>query len=292
MFHLAAQTKSGFRDMDRLIQAMLTLLVSMTGMSGWAEQTLPRWEAGIGVGSLLQADYPGADRSDTYTALFPFGIYRSARYTVDRGGVRGSLVGGESWGLGLSGGARAPVDSDDNPARRGMDDIDAQFELGPNLQWQLGRLQRGYLQLELPLRAVISLEDGRSLGTTMQPKLVYRQRWREWRAALSAGWTFGSQRYHEQFYSVLPAEVTAQRRAYRAHAGQTNSRISLSLSHRFKQHLFGFFVVYSNYDSARNEGGDLLLRDNNINAGFVYTVMLAASKHRISIDDAALNAEQ
>jgi outer membrane protein len=114
--------------------ALLTLALSVFPLTQAEELNtgmLPKWELGLGLAALSLPDYPGADQGRSYVLPFPYLIYRGERLKANRDGLRGLLFEHPRWDLDISAGGSLPVNSKDNRAREGMDDLDFSFEFGP-----------------------------------------------------------------------------------------------------------------------------------------------------------------
>ena len=205
-----------------LLWLALPLLTSALAHSDALTQPKPLWELGLGVVSLHRPDYVGADEETLYVLPFPAIIYRGDWLKADDDGIQGLLFNSERWEFDISGGGSLPVNSEDNSAREGMDDLDPAFELGPALtyKWTLESPHR--ITSHVKMRALISIGDSgmRYQGWVLNPEL----RWEfqqsaplRWGATLEA--LYGSADYHGFFHNVTAEFATPQRPAYNADAG-------------------------------------------------------------------------
>lgn len=254
-----------------------------------ADEIRPRWELGAGGGSLSQADYLGSNETSSYTTPFPFVVYRTDKYSIARDGIKGSLIGGDRWGLGISFGGALPVDSTDNIARRGMDDLDTTFEIGPNPHFLLYANDYSKLHFELPVRGAINVSSGGYEGITATPRWVWRSRLGQVKNNLSATVIFANKQYHQRLYSVASHETTAERGEFDARSGYAGTRFSWSVNKRAADYLVGAFVAYTNLNGADNRASDLLNDDKNISYGIVATWIFKRSKSSVTINDKSNN---
>ncbi len=269
--------------MIRLAASLAALLMPLLVSAGQA----PRWEAGVGVGSL---DFPlwrgSADRK-TFTAPLPYFVWRGEHVRADRDGARGLLWSTRMLELDISVGATVPVDSEDDTARAGMADLDPLLELGPSLRWYLYQDGSGALSLRMPLRAAWSVgADGvRHQGWTLNPALVYRTRYRDtgWQGGVSVGPRFASRDYHGFFYDVGVADATAVRPAYQARAGYSGTSLSLSASRKFHHVWLGAFARYDNLDGARFTDSPLVETKDAWMLGLGISVVLGRSREMVNV---------
>lgn len=231
----------------------------------------PKWEAGLIVGGGRVADYPGAAQSQTRGLVAPVLVYRGPVLRVDRDGIRGRLARSSDWELDLS--LSAAFNARSNEARRGMDDLDYQFGIGPQLLYTGWRDAPGSPTLLLNARAVMStdFEGVRRHGAVFDPEL----RWSlggfaGTPARLSFGIqpAWGSRSLHRTFYEVRPEEARPGRPAYSARAGYLGTELKLTLSQRASENVtwFAGLRVLSLHGAA-NEASPLLLDKTNLGLG-------------------------
>ena len=268
-------------SMRKAIGVFLALLFFSCSVA--SSEKLPQWELGVGLGGLDEPDYPGADQSSNYAAPFPFFIYRSPKYRIDREGVKGGLIGGENWGIGVSIGGTLPVDSDDNRSRDGMEDLDATLEVGPNPFLRIASSDISSLQIEAPVRPSFSLKDATYQGLTANPRLVWRYRHQKLKLHIAAGAIISNKKFHERIYTVPLSDQTQERSAYAARGGLTGREFSFAFNRRTKHYLWGAFVSYLDLNDAANHDSPLLKSDENIAVGMVITRILHSSKKQVEL---------
>ena len=139
----------------------------------------PVWEIGVVGGGGWLPDYPAADENHVQGIALPFAIYRGDFLRVgDGGGPRGLFVDIPWLELNVGLDASFPVDSSDNDAREGMDDLDYLLEAGPKLIVKLRYDDPANdLDLSLAARGVISTDfaNVRYEGITLSPAVTYRR---------------------------------------------------------------------------------------------------------------------
>lgn len=266
-------------------------LVSVTSI-GFAQEK-PLWELGFGVGPLISPDYRGSNESQVYILPLPYIVYRGDILKVDRRGVYSRVYESGRVVIDLSGDAGVPVDSSKNEARRGMPDLDASFEVGPSLEICLWRRCDGErkLQFRLPVRAMFSTDFGtvESRGGLMNPHLNYDIKnigpGGGWNLGLSAGVLYATEGYHDYYYEVAPQFVTPTRPFYDARGGYSGSRMTLSLSKRFRHLWVGAFARYDHLNGAAFEDSPLMRIDRSFMAGFGVAWIFAQSEQLVEVDE-------
>jgi outer membrane protein len=235
----------------------------------------PLWEFGLGIGALAFADYRGADTGSIYPLPVPYLAYRGKFLRANRDGVRELLFNREYAELNISLNATTPVRSDNTPARRGMPNLQATFEIGPSLNLHMWHAADGQarLDLRLPLRAAFTIDmppraEGFFFAPCLNLDLFGVGGHSGWNLGMLTGPLFADQRYHRYFYDVAPRYATADRPAYSAHGGYSGSQAVVSLSKRFPAFWVGLFARYDVLNGAVFSGSPLV-RSNHYWAGGV-----------------------
>ena len=243
---------------------------------------LPTFELGLGLSAIHLPDYPGAEQNTNYLLPFPYIIYRGEKLRAGRDGIRGLLFEHKYLELDISAGGSLPVNSDDNDAREGMDDLDLSFELGPSLRIKFFESDTHKLQLRLNTRALISTDfpDMKYEGWLFNPEL----RWTEQTSKRSLIGTslqarYGSQGYHSFFHGVSSEFVTAEREEYRAERGFGG--ISAGVFGRWwlgKDWRLGAGFTYHDFSNATFEDGPLLKQGHGSYVNFSIAKIFYRSK--------------
>lgn len=260
------------------------LLLLLTGAAAATEK--PAWELGAGLGYARLPHYPGADEHHSYVLPVPYFVYRGEYFRADRSGLMGVIYDSERLDLRLSLAGSIRVDSDDNEAREGMDDLDFAVEAGPTLQYDLYQHNHRLLRLELPVRAAFALGSGedfmRPIGWTTNPRLYLRQELGDWTASSSLGPVFSDQSLHRYYYDVDQRFVTAERPYYEADAGLTGTRLSLSVWYSSRNWFAGTFFNYYSLAGAANEDSPLVRQDDYFVAGVAVAWVFARSARTVT----------
>ena len=264
----------------------------------WADG-LPLWEVGVGVAGLNVPFYRGADQDKSYVIPLPYVIYRGERLKIDKSGIRGNVFSSERVVLDFSLAGGIPVPRDENGVRSGMPSLDTTLEVGPSLEMRLwkGSEINHDIWLNLPLRAALSA--GRSgadhAGWIFAPFVEYT--WRNerqhasWQANVSAGPIYADESYHDYFYTVGAAYVTADRPEYHASGGYGGSRVSMGVQRRLGDLWFGVFGRYDTLQGAAFAASPLVKTRRYHAMGFAMTWIFFKSKTLVKDDHGLLEAQ-
>jgi outer membrane scaffolding protein for murein synthesis (MipA/OmpV family) len=267
-------------------------LAAWLAMPASLAASLPLWEAGAGVAVLRLPDYRGSDVSNLHVLPIPYLVYRGEFLKADRDGLRGLLFDSERLEVNVSLNGTLPTLSGDNPARRGMAELKPTVELGPTLDVHVWRStdQRTRLDFRAPVRTGITVESGpKQIGWLFSPNLSLDMRdpagMRGWDLGLHAGPIFSDREYNAYFYSVSPAEATAERPAYAASGGYSGSQVTLTLTKRFPRYWVGGFARYDTLAGAVFEDSPLVERRHAFFAGIAMSWVFGESSRRVEAEE-------
>jgi outer membrane scaffolding protein for murein synthesis (MipA/OmpV family) len=259
-------------------------------IGGDRQVTGPLWELGLGAAALRLPDYRGSDHSRNSLLPLPYLVYRGEWLRADREGARALLVRTDRVKLDISAAATVPSDSQDNAARRGIADLAATVEVGPNLNLELlesaDRSVR--LELRLPLRAAFTLERSpHAIGYTFSPNLNLDISGVAggWHVGLLGGPLYADRRYHQLFYGVAASDATSGRPVYAAPGGYAGWQALAATSRRIGSAWVGAFVRYDSLSGAVFEASPLMRRTHEVTAGIGVAWVFAASDRLVTIDD-------
>ncbi len=276
--------------MNSFKNALLFTSLCLLGAGQALAEQKPLWEAGAGFAVVDFPDYRGSDERSSYVLPIPYFVYRGEYIKVDRSSVRGRLFESERLKLDISLNGSVPVDSDDNKARAGMEDLEPTVQIGPILKYHWWQSPDNKLQLDirLPIRAVISSEI-EHVGWVFQPRLnldiVDPLGYSDWKLGLLTGPIFSDSKYHNYFYGVEPQFARPDRPAYRADGGYAGSQIIAALSKRFPRMWTGGFIKLDTVDNAAFEDSPLVKKKNNFTAGFAISWVLKVSDRLVDIEE-------
>jgi hypothetical protein len=178
-----------------------------------------------------------------------------------------------------------PVDNKDNEARAGMPDLDLLLEAGPTLQMHLWKADAQEWRLDLPARVAFSVGSHvREQGFVFNPRLHYQHDWNNWRFKSTFGPVYGSESYHDYFYQVDKAYVTADRSYFDSAGGLTGIRMSLGLNRRWGEFYGGASVHYYQLDSAANQESPLMKSNDYLSVSFMLVWVFLSSSEMTEID--------
>jgi hypothetical protein len=253
--------------------------------------TVPLWEIGLVGGGGYLPDYPAASQNHWRGIGLPYAVYRGDFLQVgERGIVRGLFLDLRQFEFDLSADASFPVNSSDNKARQGMNDLDTLFEIGPKLIYKF--LPRGSgqeLDLSLATRAVLSTDllNWRYQGFVIAPGLTYADE----RFSLLGGDLrliatlepqFGFGGLNRYFYEVDRKDARPGRPAYDADPGYFGTELTLGVgwSPFERVRLFGG-IVPGYYKGSANENSPLYRDNFNIAVGGGLRISLFQSERRV-----------
>lgn len=271
--------------------AMLLLLAGLAGAAA-AEERLPLWEVGAGVGALVLPEYRGSDKNRSFVVPTPYFVYRGEYLKADRSGLRAELFDSDRVDVTLSLNATLPVSSDDDSIRRGMPDLRPTVEMGGNMSVNLWKAANGKtkLDLRLPLRTAVTVESSpRQIGWVFTPNLNIDIQdpagLAGWRLGMLAGPLFSTRKYNAYFYSVDAAHALPDRPAYSAGGGYSGSQFTMALSKRYPKHWVGAFVRYDNLKGATFDDSPLVRKDQTLAAGVAINWIFGESARKVEADE-------
>jgi hypothetical protein len=246
---------------------------------------LPLWELGLGAAALQVPHYRGSDQNHSWLLPVPYVVYRGTIFKSDREGTRAVLLDTERLDIDLSLAASPPAGQGGNRARAGMPDLPAQLELGPRVNWRLGKGAGWKLDLRLPLRAVFSVgAHPQAIGWTSTPVLNLDLELRGWNIGLQGGPLLGTRRLHATFYDVASAYATATRPAYAAPGGYAGWGLTASASRRFGDGWLAAFVRSDSVAGAVFGGSPLVRQRHNASFGLAASWVFKVSDARVAAE--------
>jgi len=270
--------------------SLCALLVCALAKSVSAQEPQPLWSVGVGGFALTAPDYPASDRNALNGLGFPWVIYRGERFRLGGGSAARYIpFQTDRVEVDISLDAAFGANSDDNPLRAGMEDLNPLFEVGPQIIVNLAETGDTRWRMALQGRGVFSVDldetEVNYEGAVFKADLQYR-RLNAFgpgsRLSTAIGPVFATEGVHNYFYGVSPGEATGTRPAFDARSGYLGTEASLTMGYpltdRFR--LWGGVGV-GIWAGARNRGSALHAQDVTGQAflGFSYT--LARSKRTV-----------
>lgn len=271
---------------------MAALCAGCVTASALADEEKPLWELGAGVAAMTFPAYRGSDETNNFVLPVPLFTYHGDFFKADRHGIRGSFFDTDRLDFTVSLALSPPASSDDIKARSGMPDLEATFEIGPQMDitfWRSENRAR-FLKLLLPMRAAFTLEGPpKDIGWVLHPKLnldiTDLPGLQGWNLGLLAGPLFGDQRQHQYFYGVAPRYATATRPAYEADGGYAGMQYLAAVTKRFPKFWVGAFIRYDNLAGAVFDDSPLVRQKDYFAAGLALSWVFAESSTRVMVDD-------
>lgn len=245
----------------------------------------PKWEAGIAIAALYYPHYPGADQERFLLLPLPYFVYRGEYIRADRKGLRGYLYNSPRLDLRLSLRGSLPVNSKDDKARAGMDNLDLLLEAGPSLQYKIFQTPSQVLRLDLPVRGAFSVGHHaffRHQGWTGNPNIHYERYIDQWTITSSLGVIYSDSRYHGYFYNVGRKDVTADRPYYQARSGYTAAEFTVSVRRRVQDYFVGAKLSYYDLNGAANEDSPLMKQHDYLAVSVAFAWVLGESDQRVA----------
>lgn len=261
-----------------MIKILLILLVSISTFSK------PLYELGIGNVGFYSPHYPGSEQSDFRNAVLPLVIYRGEYVHADQEGISGDISKKDWYTLDLSVAAAFPANSEDNDARRGMDDLDWLVEIGPSFEIHLYKSSLENLDLRLQPRAIVSSDFSHTAYRGWKQHLMFYYEKREFfkknlTLFLRAGSIYGSEKINDYFYEVGANDITSDREKFDARAGYIESHFDIGLSY-IPNDTMDFYLGFQRnfYKGAKNRNSPLHRAEDAYSVGIGMTWVLFKSK--------------
>ena len=233
----------------KVFKTSFLCLLFVFSIEASAEQTLPKWEFGLGPALLSYPDYPGSKEQNQLLIPLPYIVYRGKNFSINQQEIKKPFFKTSTVELDLSLSGSIPVSSTDNKKRTGMEDLDGSIGLGPILKYRLYHNLLNELKFELPIRAIIA-SDFRSIhqeGWTANPGIFYYYRdslkSNKQRIKVTVGATanFATIENHNYLYGVDSEYATLDRPAYKTTGGFSGISYHAALNYHFDQFWLGGF---------------------------------------------------
>ena len=266
----------------RLLRALATAAALVLALPA-AQADEPLWEAGIGAGWLRLPHYRGSSESHTWLLPVPYFVYRGDFLRADKDGARAMIFDGDRVDFDLSVGGSPPTKSNDSQARAGMPDLAPTFEIGPKMNVRLAQGAGWKLDLRVPVRAVVAVDDGlRVAGFNVEPVINIDSEAGGFNIGAQAGPLWGDRRLHDAFYSVAPEFATATRPAYTARGGYAGWQATAGVSRRVGRLWMGAFVRHDSVAGAAFAGSPLVTARSHTALGVAMSSVFAVSDARVA----------
>ena len=236
-----------------------------------------KWELGVGLGSVYGPDYRGADEYRSFTSVIPYIVYHGKFIRSDREGVKAQFFSSDNIDFSLSASAYISPNSDENKRRENMPYLGSTIEFGPSINIRLtGDDLRSGWQLQLPWRAVFAVggSSNKMIGSVIQPQLAYQQKFSSWYLRYRTSVMFGSNAYHDYYYSVDAQYATPNRPEFHATSGYSGFINELALSRELDvadiKTRVAFFIRYDNLANVKFNESPLFASENVWRGGMAF----------------------
>jgi hypothetical protein len=222
-----------------------------------AKAKLSLYEYGLAVGGGYISDYPAADQGRIRTVYFPSFRYRGDLFRSDDKGTRAMFFSSEDLDIDLSFGASFPANSEDNKARKGMNDLNWLAELGPRINYTIFKQNKHSLELEIPIRLVFEtdFEFTKEQGYRFVPQIDYKYYFTtKYILNLSFKTVWATEKLNDYFYEVGSSDVTENRERFNSKGGHLSYDTSAFLLYEGEKVFYLGGLRISNYaNSVNNE---------------------------------------
>tara|TARA_B100000925_G_scaffold291798_1_gene281497 strand:- start:1803 stop:2669 length:867 start_codon:yes stop_codon:yes gene_type:complete len=256
------------------------------------ENSRPLYELGLGAINIDIPYYPGSKTNQNRTIPFIWPVYRGKYLRIDQEGTRAKLTDSRFIEFSFSLGFSFPINSNDNPVREGLKDIDYIGEIGPRIIFRLiSDSDFHKLNFNLSLRSAFEVSShnlrSNQIGLTGGPSLTYWIYLNSSKTAslfTSVSLLYGDSDYNNFFYGINEGNRVSNINKYKAFSGEISrrifSRIAFNLGDRLQLFFGGF---YANLSNSKNISSPLIEQDANSGfaTGFLWNFFQSDTKVKI-----------
>ena len=250
-------------------------------------QELPLFELGAASINSWTHDYPGASQGQFRPIVVPTIVYRGESFRSDSDGSRARLFNEKKYEFSMSFGGNFPVNSADNNARRGMEDLGLIIQMGPRFMYFLKNEKDLKVYFDIAARTGFATGETwrawRGVGLTGDIGINYRQKWGTHELFLLLYTSAASYELHKYFYEVKAKDVTANRKAYHSRSGYLGTNFLVGYAKDFSKKLSIFTGAGISFlDGHVNSRSPLFREKINAKAviGIKYTIIFSESTVR------------
>lgn len=239
------------------------------------EKKLPLFELGLATVLVYSADYPASDEMSPRHIVVPTFAYRGDNIRNDRRGSRARFFRSKNWLIDLGTGLSLPINSDNNKAREGMDDLGFVLELGPRLIYTLFEDEQQSLIFLFPYRFAIATDFSftKDNGTRTNPEIEYTRALNSnFRMRLGIEMNYASEKYNDYIYEVDSSDATGTRPEYDAKEGYLGHSITAALVYMGQRFTAFAGFSYNRFDHSANQDSPLyrIKEGSGVAFGFNY----------------------
>lgn len=230
----------------------------------------------IGAGGFYSKlpDYPASENYRARWLVLPFARYRGENFRSDDEGTRAIFNHSEKLKFEFSFGGNFPATSKGNKTRKGMDDLELLFEVGPRIAYEFYQDETGRVRIQFPIRGAVATNlnfleldfyakrQGHVWGPEFQFEKIFNPTW-EFNYWLSLNYL--DEGYSDYFYEVRQKDATQNRNAYNAKGGFLGFDHSAGFLFRTKNLRWFMGIRYSDYREAQMKDSPLFKNaENNV----------------------------
>jgi len=215
------------------------------------------WKLGVGLGNVTANSYPGSNETKTITSPIPYFNIKTKWFDLDREGLHTNWFTQTNFRLDFSFDFGLPVNSQEVQLRKGMPDLDTVGQVGPVLVYQLIDDRKLKWQLQWPVTFAYAINESlemKEVGWLSNPRVYFNYLHNDKKfpldISISFGPLYGSKKYHQYYYEVLPEFVDVNRNEYLTDEGFAGYRFNFSASQRMNGYWLGLYVRYQNLSDA------------------------------------------
>jgi outer membrane scaffolding protein for murein synthesis (MipA/OmpV family) len=228
-------------------------------------------ELGIGVASLVYPDYIGSKSYQTLPLVFPYIEYYTPYLSIDKNGINQKLFKNKNIKLDISVSGSLPSNSEDNKLRKGMDDLNFTFELGPKLSYMFYDKKKIKIFFDLATRAVfetnLKMLDTQGFVATSEFRIEIDPI-KDLEITIRSGARFADAKFHDYYYGVDRKFVTNTRDYYKASGGYSGYKNKIGATYKHNSWWYGAYVSYYNIKGSVYENSPLIETKSACFGGF------------------------
>ena len=259
------------------------LFTILTCFSFSIQAKLPLYELGLAGGGGYIFDYPAANQGRMKYIAIPTGKYRGQIFRNDRKGTRARFFKNEFLDIDLSFSASFPANSENNDARKGMQDLDWLGEIGPRLNIDAFHSKKFRIEVELPLRYVFSTDFNftKQRGFRFYPQIdLTKYINHRFKINLSFKMNWATEQLTDYFYEVPQADVTQSRKRFNAKSGYVGGDISTFFSYNQDDIFYIIGMAYRNFSNSANQNSPLFKSKENTTFFIAFNYFFFKSKKK------------
>jgi len=225
--------------------------------------------------------YPGAKETNRILFPVPYFTFKSPHFEIDRG-IKSFLYHSETMVLDISADFGLPVDSEDTQARKGMPDLDFMLQVGPSLEFLITNKSYFDIRFEVPVRVayVLNLKQAENIGYLIEPRLSFnhsRSTKTGFAHKTTIGLKFATKDFHQYYYDVDEAFVTADRSEFNSDSGYGGSFVKYRINYKTDDFIYWVFLRYQSLRGAVFEDSPLVLKKDYYFVGIGFAWIFANS---------------